>query len=138
MQTFLPEYSYFETANVLDYRRLGKQRVETKQILMTLLGESKGWRNHPAVKMWAGHEQDLARYGAIICTNWRERGYRDSLLPYFEEKIKVLPKSKRPDWITEELVLSHRSNLIRKFPEHYQKFWPTVPNDLPYIWPSNL
>ena len=33
MQTFLPYPSFEETASILDYRRLGKQRVEGFQIL---------------------------------------------------------------------------------------------------------
>ena len=44
MQTFLPYMSFDDSAAVLDYRRLGKQRVETMQILYTLLGVKVG--NH--------------------------------------------------------------------------------------------
>ena len=33
MQTFLPYESFEESAKVLDYRRLGKQRVEGMQII---------------------------------------------------------------------------------------------------------
>jgi Pyrimidine dimer DNA glycosylase len=35
MHTFLPYPSFEETASILDYRRLGKQRVEGFQILKT-------------------------------------------------------------------------------------------------------
>lgn len=42
MQTFLPYKSFVKSAACLDMRRLGKQRVEAKQILMALTGESKG------------------------------------------------------------------------------------------------
>jgi len=57
MQTFMPYGSqYDQTAKCLDVKRLGKQRVETYQILKALLGESKGWRNHPATRMWEGYE----------------------------------------------------------------------------------
>ena len=54
MQTFLPRESFIESNQSLDYRRLGKQRVEAKQILNVLLNrtETKGWRNHPITKMW--------------------------------------------------------------------------------------
>ena len=30
---------------------------------------------------------------------------------------------------------SHRSNLLRKDPEHYMQFGWTEPPDLPYVWP---
>ena len=39
------------------------------------------------------------------------------------------------DWLTDDLILSHRSNLIRKAPEHYAPLWPDVPDNLPYVWP---
>ena len=50
MQTFLPFKSFQKTAKCLDYRRLGKQRVETMQILKALSQENYGWKNHPATK----------------------------------------------------------------------------------------
>ena len=42
MQTFLPYPSFDASAKVLDYRRLGKQRVEAYQILNTITGKSAG------------------------------------------------------------------------------------------------
>ena len=47
MQTFLPYSSFDLTMECLDYRRLGKQRVEAFQILRALRGETDGWTNHP-------------------------------------------------------------------------------------------
>jgi len=51
VQTFLPYTDFIKSAKCLDYKRLGKQRVEAKQILNILLGETTkaGWTNHPAV-----------------------------------------------------------------------------------------
>lgn len=139
MQTFLPYASFRETAMVLDYRRLGKQRVEAKQILQVLdpSYNKKGWINHPAVKMWRGYEWALTEYGLFICSEWIRRGYRDSLLPWFEE-IQQKHRSQRnqfPPWITYEFQRSHRSNLLRKQPDHYRVYWPTLQDDLPYVWP---
>ena len=79
MQTFLPELTFEASASALDYRRLGKQRVETYQILRTLTGKSDSWKNHPAVKMWRGYEKALCAYGLAICEEWRYvRGYKDT------------------------------------------------------------
>ena len=52
MQTFITSENISETAKILDTQRLGKQRVEAVQIANILLDQtdSKGWRNHPAVK----------------------------------------------------------------------------------------
>ena len=138
MQTFLPYPNFIKTAQCLDYKRLGKQRVEAKQILECLLGKSNlKWKNHPAVKMWKGYEELLAVYGYIICLEWRSRGYKDSLLDYFTE---FLNKNKgkffySPYWLTKEQFHdSHKSNLLRKNPEYYSKFNWNVSKDLNYVW----
>ena len=53
MQTFLPYESFEESASVLDWRRLGKQRVEGMQIINAINNPKKqGWQNHPATIMW--------------------------------------------------------------------------------------
>lgn len=141
MQTFLPYPDFEKTARVLDYRRLGKQRVETKQILMALNGETKGWVNHPATKMWRGHEYELAQYGLSICTEWKRRGYKDTLTEFFLERIEAEDQGARggglPVWFgMGELHRSHQSNLVRKDPEFYTPIFPGVPDDLPYVWPA--
>lgn len=151
MQTFLPYESFRYTATCLDNRRLGKQRVEAKQILLALgidVGQHRsdpdsGWKNHPAVMMWRGSEFWLAMYAIDICKEWRDRGYKDTLLPQFVDIIKRMggnPESHhQPDWLGYgDLHLSHRSNLLRKMPEHYSQFHWNVPDDLPYIWPEGV
>jgi hypothetical protein len=141
MQTFLPNSNFIITAKKLDYRRLGKQRVEAKQILLVLDPSygKKGWRNHPAVKMWRGYEAALAAYGMAICEEWIDRGYNDSLYPWFSNQYAKFVgdrSPKLPPWLGDpKFHRAHRSNLLRKQPEHYRKFWPTLPDDLPYIWP---
>ena len=142
MQTFLPYSDFQKSAKCLDYRRLGKQRVETKQILMTLLGESNGWANHPAVKMWRGHETALIHYGIEMCLEWISRGYKDTCLPWFYQKLEQIKFNRNltghpiPIWLGEEKFhASHRSNLLRKDPLWYNKFNWLEANNLPYIWP---
>lgn len=138
MQTFLPYKSFAESAACLDNKRLGKQRVEVLQILKALHDPTYGWQNHPAVKMWRGHIPALGLYGIEICNEWfYNREFNDTcalqIASYFPCHSQVI----MPDWLTDEFCLSHRSNLIRKNPEHYRKFWPDVPDNLPYIWPVN-
>jgi hypothetical protein len=127
----LPVPDFKECARILDYRRLGKQRVEAYQILNTLRGESLGWRNHPAVKMWAGYEPALKQYGREMCLEWRARGYKDNMLERFVLNAPVV----LPTWLGDSrLHISHQSNLIRKDPEYYKDKFPNVPADLPYFW----
>jgi len=61
MQTFLPYPDFIDSVKALDYRRLGKQRVEARQILNILLENRKngGWVNHPCTKMWRGYHDAL-------------------------------------------------------------------------------
>lgn len=134
MQTFLPYKSFTESAACLDRQRLGKQRVETKQILSALLGITKGWRTHPCTIMWEGYEITLAAYGLAMCHEWRQRGYVDNCGVFFLEHRGARKRPPRPHWLTDEFCLRHRSNLIRKAPEFYGPLWPDVPNNLPYLW----
>lgn len=143
MQTFIPEKNYFDCAAVLDRQRLGKQRVETLQIMNVLTGATatKGWRNHPAVIMWRGHEYSLMQYGIAICNEWTGRGYVDNcaekIRNSFFHKYSLMPFAiDEPDWWgREDIHLSHQSNLLRKDYVHYSKFYTAIPDDLPYVWP---
>ena len=133
MQTFLPLPDFTESAKVLDWRRLGNQRVEVKQLLNAIVYDG-GWRNHPAAKMWKGHAGSLCLYGIEICTEWRRRGYRDTLLPYFTSLD--LEGTDPPFWVgMDAFHAAHRSNLLRKDPVWYGKFGWTEPPDLEYVWP---
>lgn len=130
MQTFLPYPDFQKTAQCLDNKRLGKQRVEARQIISTLEGKSNGWRNHPAVKMWKGYEDCLKMYYNVICEEWIGRGYKQNMELYPE-----IFSYKKPYWLgKKKFHISHQSNLIRKKSEHYSKFFRNVPNDLPYFW----
>lgn len=135
MQTFLPYESFIESAHVLDNKRLGKQRVECIQILNTLIGKTNGWKNHPCVKMWKGHEYLLTIYGFHICLEWINRGYTDNCLNKIREIAKDLKCSyDKPKWLgRKDFHLSHQSNLLRKNPKHYSRFF-NVANNLSYIW----
>ena len=64
MQTFLPSSNFITASQMLDSKRLNKQILEGYQILNVLSGQSPtgAWRNHPAVRMWAGHELSLLTY----------------------------------------------------------------------------
>lgn len=146
MQTFIPETTFDGCASVLDRQRLGKQRVETLQIMNVLTGATttKGWRNHPAVIMWRGCEYSLMRYGLAVCTEWVSRGYVDNCADriadaFYHKYARVPFYTSMPNWWgREDIHLSHKSNLLRKNFDHYSMFWENVPDDLPYVWPETL
>lgn len=133
MQTFLPYADLQESIRVLDYRRLGKQRVETFQVLNILLERTptKGWRNHPVTRMWAGYEAALQQYQNYTISEWVNRGYKNTMkLEVFDESTVTMP----PWFGLDEFHRSHRSNLLRKDYEYYSQFFDE-PNDLEYYWP---
>ena len=133
MQTFLPYKDFKRSFRALDYRRLGKQRVEAFQILNIILNrvESRGWRKHPAVLMWLKYPNALKRYFNESIVEWESRGYKNNM------KLEVIRgKTVYPDWLgNKDFHAAHRSNLLRKDCNYYSRFKWKEKNNLPYIWP---
>jgi hypothetical protein len=90
--------------------------------------------------MWEDHPLGLAAYGAVTCLEWRARGGKDdALLEHFLKLLAVAgPEAvDLPGWLQwAPLNISHQSALLREDPKHYAPFFPDIPNDLPYIWPT--
>ena len=136
MQTFLPYADFTETARVLDRRRLGKQRVETIQVLRALTVPGYGWRRHPAALMWTGYAEALVRYGLEMCDRWCALGHADTCAGTLVADLAAA--GELPPWLGDpDFHLSHRSALVRKDPAFYGPVFPGVPDDLPYLWPSS-
>lgn len=131
VQTFLPFPDFKQSAEALDSKRLGKQRVEALQLLRAIRGETKGWRNHPAAKMWRGYEPALSLYMNACIEEWKRRGYKNTmLLADVTEDVQMPPWFGNSDFHT-----SHQSNLIRKDSAFYGPKFPGVVATLPYVWP---
>ncbi|GGT23198.1 MULTISPECIES: MSMEG_6728 family protein [Streptomyces] len=151
MQTFLPYPGFAESAAALDPRRLGKQRVEALQVLRGLTVPGYGWRRHPAVRMWAGYEEALVRYGLDVCGVWTAEGRIDTcaatMLADFRSRLpgsavreqrRLAEAGELPPWLGDPAFhRSHQSALVRKAPEFYRDRFPGVPDDLPYVWPDS-
>jgi hypothetical protein len=145
VQTFLPYPDFRRSAAVLDTARLGKQRVESLQVLRALELPNYGWATHPAVGMWRGHTPALVVYGSSCVAEWRKRGHADSTLDNIREfapqardwdQEELRRRGLLPSWFGDErLHRSHRSALLRKDPGHYRPCFPDVPDDLAYWWP---
>ena len=155
------------TAEMLDMKRLGKQRVEAKQIINVLdeydsTGDisTKGWSSHPAVKSWIGYTNHLKVYFNIITREWIKRGYENNM-PFYEideTPYNIVPcnfdgvstefdESKInqysfPLWVSfPPFFLSHQAALCRKNPKHYAFL---LSEELEpflengYFWPCNV
>lgn len=114
MQTFLTHDNYLDTAKILDYKRLGKQRVEAYQIFKALRGDyhrSKGWINHPATAMWRGFEYQLALYGLTISQEFLDRGYNGQrmveIFTQLATQAFAQDKQNPPWWVQSKLLQKH-------------------------------
>jgi hypothetical protein len=139
VNTFLPFADFKKCAEVLDDKRLGKQRVEAKQIIniITDATGTKGWRRHPAVLMWYGYSQALKSYYNTMIDEWTRRGFVNHM-----PKYKVPSVVKVPWFIgNKSFHTSHQANLVRKNAPHYKGKFGAIPSKYikyTYIWPTKL
>ena len=131
MQTFMPYSNIRDSVQCLDRQRLGKQRLEAMTIYKTVTGQSKAWFMHPAVRMWRGHHAALAVYYNAVIDEWTARGYKNNM-----PKLPVGDFVPWPAWIGDDRFhASHRSNLLRKAPDHYGQFGWLEDQTQDYYWP---
>lgn len=133
MQTFLPHDNISLCATALDSKRLNKQILESYQILKVLSGASPtgGWRNHPAVLMWKGHEYSLRTYAWTMLNEAKRRGIK---VDKNAENLTLLEKqysdrwgSDMPKWFGDNnkmmrIITTHKANLYDKDPIYYAHF----------------
>lgn len=132
MNTFLPYPCFQKSAEALDNKRLGKQRVEVLQLV------NGSWKHHPAALMWQPYRDALIEYGMVVCKVWQARGFRDTVWT----SLYMLRESREvvyPTWLgSHKLHSSHRANLLRKDEAFYRKYgWTETPIE-GYFWPNPL
>ena len=158
MQVFLPEPTYPRCAEVLDTKRLVKQLLEGRQIMTVLAGESpsNAWRNHPAVKMFAGYEHDLYFYLKAIRNEMRNRGYKwENNWAVIQDTYKrnfAFTPYERPYWMEddsmfERVIITHRGRLWEKNREEYPQYetegdmymdYVCCPDRCTYFWATHV
>ncbi|MEY4333204.1 MAG: hypothetical protein RLZZ196_1942 [Bacteroidota bacterium] len=156
MQTFMPYSDFDEVASVLDSKRLNKQLLEGRQILAALAGTSKGWRNHPATKMWAGSEGMLYKYLLAIAKECNERGIKyqnnlNAIEDIMEVHFNNITCNGRPFWMKDKTMLhrvitTHQANLYRKDSYEYGLFQSSYDDPMndpcceecSYFWPTHI
>lgn len=90
MQIFRPYIDWGKSAAVLDDRRLGKQRVEAKQVILAILRRlgvvkdgRRGWLNHPIVLLYYNNGRpylrDLVGFFEATVAEWRRRGHENNI-----------------------------------------------------------
>lgn len=129
MQTFLPYADFEKTAKCLDYKRLGKQRVEAWQIYLTLekgeysicpkcKGQGTLWQQTP----FNGHYSNVnmckkCKGSGDIKTSWYNhpivkmwKRYEQALLKYGIEICK--------EWINR----NYKDTMLRRFIDEYYNY----------------
>ena len=115
--------------------------------------EPKGWVNHPAVKMWQGHELSLLKYIEAMVEEWKSRGYKSTITDKARSTYCVARDNNlltyksvlHPNWLVEPLIVdeiakTHRQALLAKDYDWYQQYgWPedtgVAPISYDYVWP---
>lgn len=140
MQTFLPYADFEKSAQALDNKRLNKQILEGYQILKVLGNPDPraGWRNHPAVKMWRGHEFSLFGYVMQMVEEAKLRGIKtdkneENLWNLHADQFTEWGVGAPEWWDSEEamarVTTTHKANLYKKDPLYYWEFIEAVSDE---------
>lgn len=148
VNTFVTSSSVTECAQNLDYRRLGKQRLEAWEMINILEGKktaSNGYASHPAVAMWKGHVTGLKIYFNAVVDEWVARGYNNTMSKYvIDSKDTKHADELMPWWFSCPVFhLAHKCALLLKEPKHYSPLFVLDEKQKiflqhGYIWPSKL
>ena len=127
MQVFVPYRTPIKCAMSLDMRRLNKQIIECRQILAAIRGEVSAWRNHPCVKMYAGHTDWLEDYTLCLEAVYINRHVKTEDIAAEDaleeaELWSRMAESLTPDFLTEEFCIQHRRRLYTKDNDTYERF----------------
>lgn len=143
MITVLTRQSLLDTARDLETELLCQIEEESAAMVLGMLTtyDEEDFQ-HPTVKMWVGYEVALAAYSVACSVELSTRGVHTSLHLSVSEIIMKLRRTESdadfemPPWINDlDVLRSHRSNLLRRAPEHYDTAWRGTPENWPYIWP---
>lgn len=158
MQTWITDKNIHESANNLDLKRLFASIYENIHGLASLLNYHdklvnpvKNISNKPQCKLWKGYEQYLLGYCLVNYCEWFFKvGYKknDFYKTVNYQNIKKIAVNffgefpvfeYFPDWVTDDLIETHRSVLIQKDPDFYAGKWPGTKENLSmrYDWRIN-
>lgn len=117
MQVFICDKSPYQICEQmkLDRRRMNKQVIEATQIISTIEGLSKSWKNHPICLMYREHRDWLEFYKN--CMDCYLKGLYEYAKYWSYRADGIIPR-----FITDDMVTQHRRRLYTKSPELYPQF----------------
>lgn len=146
MQTWITDKNFESSARNLDYKRLGAQIYEAIHILASnlevnekLYNPKRSVKNHPVSKLWCNHNGCLLYYISCHLNEYIiDRRYNSiiNLENFIFLSSLIEMNHVIPEWVTDELIDTHRSVLISKKEDHYLRLWPDNKRDLKmrYDW----
>lgn len=148
MITWMVNKSIFDSLESLDLPELVLAKRKGFALLESLLGKNDDEFGAPIVAMWQGFEPALAAYvaatSAVLIQKFEISGDAEganngsgalgvSSLMKEARRHEGLP-FEAPSWFEDvDILRSHRSNLMRRFPSRYN--FPQNQKDMPYLWP---
>jgi len=149
MMTWMTRMSFFDSAEDLAMPQLAQTFRESEALFNEMVfgitdedsDQPVGPAPKPLIGMWLGYETALAAYAvscaAILVGHSITMGTRALAIG---NTIKELRGNgdpapfEMPPWVQDvDVLMSHRSNLMRRWPEAYS--FPRNPKDMPYLWP---
>ena len=122
------------------------EQIRQCELLVQMLAEEATDSRLLVVQMWRGYETCVVTYLLQACQEFDRRAPRWKHLTlalvrrvWLRAEGVGWPRGKpMPRWFGSRLVhMSHQSQLMRRRPTHYARQWPTVPLDMPLLWPCN-
>lgn len=143
MQTYLPFPEIAYNSAILTEVDLGQQIRSGLAILSTLSGDLD-WRWHPAVEMWDGYTDLLAKSILKMLNEWKGQGFRDTFqaverLSDMGFNTRTLPYATEQTpwwWGDRQFHRAQKAALIRHNTDWYAPFFKgKVDPTLPEMWP---
>lgn len=145
MMTWMTRKSILDSLEDLSLNQLALAQRESEalfnQLLFDEVDPEHGEAPVPLVGMWRGYEAALAAYsvgaGAILVSHGVSSGIRSLEIAKVIDQLRTggdPTPYEPPPWFEDiDVLMSHRSNLMRRWPDAYK--FPRNPTDMPYLWP---
>lgn len=129
--------SPFETAKVLDKRRLNKQIIECHQILDALNG-AKAWSNHPCVLQYKEHKKWLELYTYCLeCYYASIRNENANDMLFLSKEWSEKSFEYKPVFHTEEYFKQMKKRLYTKDNLFYEQWKNLGESDINWYYVDN-
>ena len=123
--------SAFDTALILDKKRLNKQIVECGQILKAIIGETKAWANHPCTIQYKAHKEWL--YDYMLCLELYRLG-DFNLSQYYSLECE----KKKPSFHTEAFFNQMKRRLYTKNNDYYKQWSHLGESEVNWYYPNGV